>query len=66
MRQGNGSEIYDAFHLEVRYHTRGNEVFLRIAIDGEAAPALVRARTRSLSTVSLGLSSVGLARRASR
>jgi site-specific DNA recombinase len=30
-------EIYDAFHLEVRYHTRGNEVFLRITIDGRSS-----------------------------
>jgi site-specific DNA recombinase len=32
--------LYDAFHLEVRYHAPRNEVTLRVTIDAETAPAL--------------------------
>jgi DNA invertase Pin-like site-specific DNA recombinase len=32
--------LYDAFHLELRYHLPTHELIIRIAIDAETAPAL--------------------------
>jgi hypothetical protein len=32
--------LYDAFHLEIRYHAPRNDVTLQVTIDAETAPAL--------------------------
>jgi site-specific DNA recombinase len=32
--------VYDAFHVEVRYHPPAEEIYLRATIDGETAPVL--------------------------
>jgi hypothetical protein len=46
--------LYDAFHLEVRYHGPRNEAILRITIDAETAPALAQAVNTALNAATPG------------
>src|SRR2546421_9826819 len=41
--------LYDAFHLEVRYHAATDGAILRITIDADTAPALARIVSDTLS-----------------